>query len=72
MQLILLIQRHITPAQLGSLFGYFQANPLAQLNVGYFETWNDNQNTSDVGVNALGNPTVIKLKIYYQYVPSLL
>ena len=61
--------RHITPAQLGSIFSYLQANPLAPLNVGYFETWNDNQNTSDIGVNA-GAPTVVKLKVYYQYVPS--
>lgn len=61
--------RQITPAQLGNLFSYLQANPLAPLNVGYFETWNDNQNTSDIGVNA-GSPTIVKLKVYYQYVPG--
>ena len=31
--------RHITPVQLGNIFGYFQANPLCSIEIlSYFET----------------------------------
>ncbi|MBK7586954.1 MAG: hypothetical protein IPI22_00780 [Bacteroidetes bacterium] len=59
--------RHITPAQLSNMYSTLAPN--SPINIGYFETWNDNFNTSDIGVNA-GSPTTVKLKIYYQYVPS--
>ena len=60
--------RHITPAQLGTMFSALPGG--STINIGYWETWNDYQNTPDVNANAGGNPTVATLKIYYQYVPS--
>ncbi|MCC7029355.1 MAG: hypothetical protein IT257_03545, partial [Chitinophagaceae bacterium] len=36
--------RHITPAQIGNMYNTLPAN--SPINIGYFETWNDNQNTS--------------------------
>ena len=59
--------RQISPAQLSSLFA---AVPAGQtFNLGYFESYNDLQNTSDIGVNS-GGTTTAKLKIYYTYVPA--
>lgn len=61
------VVRNISINDLGLLF----ANPPnTVVNIGYFETWNDNQNTSDIGVNAGGGNTTVKLKLYYQYVPT--
>ncbi|MCC6448903.1 MAG: T9SS type A sorting domain-containing protein [Chitinophagaceae bacterium] len=59
--------RHITPAQLGGMFSALPGG--STINIGYWETYNDNQNGSDISANA-GGPTVATLKIYYQYVPS--
>ncbi|MBK9301746.1 MAG: hypothetical protein IPN14_14375 [Bacteroidetes bacterium] len=40
------------------------------LNLGYWESYNDIVNGSDVGSNAGGGTTIATLKIYYQYVPA--
>lgn len=47
---------------------YSNLIPGNTVNIGYFELWNDLPAASDIGVNASG-PTVVTLKIYYQYVP---
>ena len=58
-----------TPAAgspLSALFGGIP--PGGTIHLGYFETWNDNQNTSDISPNASGT-TVATLKVYYDYIP---
>jgi hypothetical protein len=57
--------REILPAQLATIFN----NAGSVLNVGYWETWNDFQNLSDIGANFPAT-TQIKLKVYFNYVPA--
>jgi hypothetical protein len=62
--------RAISPAQLSAMVSYLNTQPPnTPINLGYFETWNDFVNTSDINPN-VGGPTTATLKIYYQYVPA--
>jgi hypothetical protein len=57
-------KRNITPAQLSAMYG---GN--GTVNLGYWETYNDNAAGSDVTFNVSGTTTA-KLKFYYAYVPA--
>ncbi|MBU3676552.1 MAG: T9SS type A sorting domain-containing protein, partial [Chitinophagaceae bacterium] len=62
--------RTITPTQLSGMISYLNTQPAnTPINLGYFETWNDFINASDITPNA-GGPTTATLKIYYQYVSA--
>lgn len=59
--------RPISGLQLSNLYTTVPVgNPV---NIGYWESYNDVAGSSDISINAGGNPTVVSLKIYYQYVP---
>jgi hypothetical protein len=59
--------RNIPITQLGNIFSAIPANGI--LNLGYWESYNDNAGASDISINS-GGTTVATLKIYYQYVPA--
>jgi hypothetical protein len=59
--------RQISPTQLSSLFATVPAGQT--FNIGYFESYNDLQNSSDISAN-FGGTTTAKLKIYYTYIPA--
>jgi hypothetical protein len=59
-------QRLISPAQLSTIF----AQPAGSiLNIGYWESNQNNISLSDIAIDAGGNPSVATLEVYYQYVP---
>ena len=59
--------RRINATTLGQIFN--PSNIGSPINVGYWESWNDNLNTSDITPNTPAQ-TEVRLKIYYNYVPS--
>ncbi|MBK7762069.1 MAG: T9SS type A sorting domain-containing protein [Bacteroidetes bacterium] len=60
--------RTITGTTIGNIYSGISAG--GTVNLGYWESFNDNFATSDIGINGGGNPTMATLKIYYQYVPA--
>jgi hypothetical protein len=61
-------QRNVPQTHLSAIFSALL--PGNTLNLGYWESYNDIVNGSDVGINAGGGTTIATLKIYYQYVPA--
>lgn len=60
--------RTITGTTIGNIYSGITAGGI--LNLGYWESFNDNFSISDIGINGGGNTSVATLKIYYQYVPA--
>ncbi|MBP6624304.1 MAG: hypothetical protein KA198_03985, partial [Chitinophagaceae bacterium] len=60
-------RRLITLPQLSAIFN--PANVNTPLHLGYFESWNDLVNASDLTPNSNG-PTEVKLKVWYAYIPA--
>ena len=60
-------KRNISTAQLANIFSSIPAG--GTLNLGYWESYQDNISMSDIDINSPAGPTEATLKIYYQYVP---
>ena len=61
-------QRSIPQSHLSAAFSALA--PGSTLNIGYWESFNDIVNGTDININAGGGTTIATLKIYYQYVPA--
>ena len=59
--------RRVNATTLGQIFN--PANIGSPINVGYWESYNDNLNTSDITPNTPAQ-TEVRMKIYFNYVPS--
>jgi hypothetical protein len=60
--------RNINASELAAIYSSLQ--PGSILNVGYWESWNDNQTLSDIIANSGGNSVATLKFYYYYYLPS--